>query len=483
MNPISLYIRFFTPEGIDPFGTDRVRENTILFCSFLGIFIALYSYLKWGRLGVAPLVTTAVILGIATVVCSVLIKLNVSISWVMQLFFIGIFLHSMNMILQTGGIRSQHILWSMVDIVTVFLIGNKRTAFGWSAAVLAGLIYFLMAEYSDTVTITPVELPPDALRVDTISGYLLPLFIVTGAQFYSQRLQVNALNEAKKAQTEAIEAAKTVEASANKMQKLIAQTEDSVGILVSTSNELNSVQDNVSRNTNQINDLSGKLETSANFFDERLREISESLGEEAALVTEIRKDSNSASQLTEESNEVMSQVVASIDQIKSHNFEIETATKMINDIAAQTNLLALNAAIEAARAGEAGRGFAVVADEVRNLSQRSSVSADDIRELLSRSVAGVETGVTVAKTAQDKLHQVVDAVSAIHASIRNFANQIDRQNSEVKEMTDSSSELTHISAEQSRAAEQLSQSQQLLAEQAHAIQKLSEEMHALIGHK
>jgi methyl-accepting chemotaxis protein len=319
--------------------------------------------------------------------------------------------------------------------------------------------------------------------VDTISGYLLPLFIVTGAQFYSQRLQVNALNEAQRAQAEAQRSAETVEASANKMQKLIVQTEDSVDVLVRTSNELNSVQENVSRNTDHINDLSSKLETSATFFDERLREISESLDEEAALVTEIRKDSDSASQLTEQSNEVMSQVVASMDQIKTHNAEIETATKMINDIAEQTNLLALNAAIEAARAGEAGRGFAVVADEVRSLSQRSSVSADDIRELLSRSVAGVETGVSVAKTAQDKLHQVVDAVSAIHASIRNFANQIDRQNSEVKEMTDSSSELTHISAEQSRAAEQLSQSQQLLAEQAHEIQKLSEEMHELIGHK
>ena len=483
MNPINLYLRFFTPKGIETFKTDRVRENTILFCSFLGIFIALYSYLKWGRLGIESLVITAIVIGVTSVLSAVLVKLNVSANWAMQVFFAGIFIHSLNMILQTGGIHSQHILWTMVDIVAVFIIANRATSFAWTMVVLGALIYFLIAEFSDSVTLTTIELPPDALRVDTISGYLLPLVIVTGAQFYSQMLQKNALMDAKQAQKDAQTSAKTVEASAKKMQQLISQTEESVQILVRTSNELNSVQNNVSRNTDQFNDLSGQLETSATFFEERLKEISESLNEEATLVTEIRKDSNYARELTNASNEVMSQVVLSMDQIKKHNAEIESVTKMINDIAEQTNLLALNAAIEAARAGEAGRGFAVVADEVRSLSQRSSVSADDIRELLSRSVAGVETGVSVAKTAQEKLRQVVDVVEAIDVSIRNFATQIDRQNSEVKEMTDSSSELTHISAEQSNAATQLNEGQHLLADQAHEIQKLSEEMHRLIGHK
>ena len=97
----------------------------------------------------------------------------------------------------------------------------------------------------------------------------------------------------------------------------------------------------------------------------------------------------------------MQQLMESMANIGSASNQITSITKVIEDIAFQTNILALNAAIEAARAGGAGKGFAVVADEVRNLAAKSAEAARQTAELLKRSAATVSEGTQIAqKTAQ-----------------------------------------------------------------------------------
>ncbi|EAR08787.1 methyl-accepting chemotaxis protein [Reinekea blandensis] len=471
-------MRFFTPSAVEPAQEERL--NILLFYTFFGILIFVYSFFKWRGLEVQPLVWTAILVGITSISSAVLLRLGAPVTAVMQLFFFGVYGHSLNMILQTGGIASHHILWTMVNIVMVFLVGNRRSNAVWALVVLAALVYFLVGEFSSSITIPNVELPADALRVDKISGFLLPLVIVTITQFYGQVLRIRAMASAEQATNEAQAVAQDLEAGSATLKTLIEQTQETVEILVNTSGELRQVQSDVALNSSQINERSSELEASSAFFNERLKEVSDSLSDGSQLVEKISSEASTASSLSDASSVTMEKVVESIDQIKANNQAIETATSMITGIAEQTNLLALNAAIEAARAGEAGRGFAVVADEVRGLSQRSTASADEIRELLARSVQGVDAGVAVVNEAREKLQQVVTSVNGINQSITSVAEEITKQTEDVREMAQSSTELADISTQQSQAAEQLSHSQRLLTEQAEKVQQLSEAMQKLV---
>ncbi len=143
---------------------------------------------------------------------------------------------------------------------------------------------------------------------------------------------------------------------------------------------------------------------------------------------------NNASEIAEKGGAVVSRVVATMNAINDSARSIGDIIGVIEGIAFQTNILALNAAVEAARAGEEGRGFSVVAAEVRNLAQRSAAAAKEIKGLISTSVERVSNGSTLAQDAGQTMDEVVKAV---------------------KRVTDIMGEISAASSEQSAGIEEI----------------------------
>ncbi|MDX9871857.1 MAG: methyl-accepting chemotaxis protein [Clostridia bacterium] len=177
-----------------------------------------------------------------------------------------------------------------------------------------------------------------------------------------------------------------------------------------------------------------------------ITQIAEQAAENSANVIIANQYVEQAGAGVNAGNEHMQQLTEAMNDIGSASNQIANITKVIEDIAFQTNILALNAAIEAARAGNAGRGFAVVADEVRNLAAKSAEAAQQTGELIQNSVATVSKGTQItAQTAQILQDVLANALK----------------------VTESFSKIEQASAEQTNAIEQIKQG---LAQVASVVQ-------------
>jgi hypothetical protein len=131
----------------------------------------------------------------------------------------------------------------------------------------------------------------------------------------------------------------------------------------------------------------------------------------------VVQDVNSA---VTQGGDVIQRAVDAMDKIETSSRAIDSIITVIDGIAFQTNLLALNAGVEAVRAGDAGKGFNVVASEVRALAQRSAEAANEIKKLISSSSSHVETGVHLVREAGDSLHAILNKVAEISAVMDNL---------------------------------------------------------------
>jgi methyl-accepting chemotaxis protein len=192
-------------------------------------------------------------------------------------------------------------------------------------------------------------------------------------------------------------------------------------------------------------------ENSQSLFD-KAKQASE-LAENGRKILNVAKEQVLLiSKTTDQTNEL-------ITRLKNQSAEIQNMTKAITEISDQTNLLALNAAIEAARAGEHGKGFAVVADEVRKLAEESKNSAEQIVSLISTIQNDTEI---VAKSVTSNLTNVQDGVYVITNATEAFGHI----SSSVNQMTNSLEEVTSTSEQLSAATEEVTASVEEIAKQA-----------------
>jgi methyl-accepting chemotaxis protein len=278
-----------------------------------------------------------------------------------------------------------------------------------------------------------------------------------------------------------------------KLSGMISKVKEVTGTLTLNAETLSASSLEIAKNAQKQYAQSSQTATA-------MEELNSSFMDVAKNTANAAQSSKDASELALQGGEVVEKTVRGMNKIYQsvqdsaeiieilgkRSEQIGEIIKVINDIAGQTNLLALNAAIEAARAGEQGRGFAVVADEVRKLAERTTSATNDIGDMIkgiqedtNRAVesmqAGtieVQDGVNSANQAGDSLKQIVQSVQNVADMIHQIASAADEQSSTGEEITTTVESVANLNQYTAERAQQSSDAAQQLTGLAEQLQYL-----------
>lgn len=338
----------------------------------------------------------------------------------------------------------------------------------------------------DSVIVTMITICVAMIALTVFAGIMLARKINTPLAVLNAQMQrmgsgdlSQNIDMAKFAKDELGSSAKYFHEMQESVSTLIREISQSVKTLDSTSHRLNdqsaTAAERMSSQQADVNRVSSSMNEMASSF----QEVAGNTSSTAHVAVEASQEAQKGDQVVrkavqqiEEVSQAMEEAGQVINALREDSASISSVTEVIRSIAEQTNLLALNAAIEAARAGEQGRGFAVVADEVRTLAQRTQNSIDEINKTITslqarseqavdsmeRSQTGMAKSVEEAKMAGESITEIARSVTSISETTNQIASSTEQQTEVTQELTNSIKAIDSVSsavAEGAREAQSL----------------------------
>lgn len=277
------------------------------------------------------------------------------------------------------------------------------------------------------------------------------------------------------------------------LQSTLIQVTGSATQIAAASEQLAATAEDTRRGVEEQTSQTEQVATAMNEMTATVQEVANNAGQAADSANEANKLTCSGQQVVSKTIESINELAQEIDSASTviHSVEeggekIGTVLDVIRGIAEQTNLLALNAAIEAARAGEQGRGFAVVADEVRSLASRTQESTQEIQQMIESLQAGtkqavmsMETSRTKAQGSVDEAAQAGESLSAINTAVSVInemntliASAATEQEAVTEEINKNINQISQVSENSSNSAQQINNATSDLAQLASELQNM-----------
>ena len=250
---------------------------------------------------------------------------------------------------------------------------------------------------------------------------------------------------------------------AQSLNRALASVRKTLQEVGRSSNQLKGASQNVALTAAELSDGAATQASSLESTTTSMEEISVTIRNNAVNTNRANELGSSARAAAEKGGACVQSAVLAMEEIRRSSGEISKILSAINELAFQSNLLAVNASIEAAHAGDSGRSFAVVALEIRHLAQRSTESAREIERLIATSLDRVDKGAELVNRSGEAITEIIDAVKNVSRIINEIATASNQQSQGVEHVSSAMNKVDSVVHANSSKTHELSKTAQQLA--------------------